>query len=398
LGDAMDGRMHAIRRWFTASVLAAPVLMIAACSNSSPGTSAGSTTSVPPASAVTAGGNLAAARATVSQYSAVPAFTAPGPPIDASSARGKTVLIVDGAPLAFDTEEDSGVLSAVKAASMKASVYDTSGTSTSWAQGVEQGISQHVAAIVLTGPINPDLIKPTIELALEAHIVVLSMDLTDTPQQQWPYVSGTAQPYIPGVTALAAAAVVDAHGAPIHDLYIESKEIGSLNQVVLDAYTAAFQRFCGPQCTITVVNADPADWSGSALQSIISSALLSNPDINAVTPIFDAMITGATPAIAQANSSGKHLMMFTLGGTNSVVRSMTSTGNLVAADVGAKPEWLAYSGVDQMLRKLLGDKAVTANATPTRLFLPSNAAQAADVSGGYGSSYISGYEKLWGVG
>jgi hypothetical protein len=67
-------------------------------------------------------------------------------------------------------------------------------------------------------------------------------------------------------------------------------------------------------------------------------------------------------------------------------------------DVGENLEWIGYAIVDQSMRIIGGLKPVKSERVPVRVFDAANIAQAgSNFTGGYGSTYVRGYQKLWGL-
>ena len=67
-------------------------------------------------------------------------------------------------------------------------------------------------------------------------------------------------------------------------------------------------------------------------------------------------------------------------------------------DVGENLEWIGYAIVDQSMRIMGGFAPVKNARVPVSVFDRTNIASAGPkFTGGWGSSYVSGYQKLWGL-
>ena len=78
---------------------------------------------------------------------------------------------------------------------------------------------------------------------------------------------------------------------------------------------------------------------------------------------------------------------------------MVKQGDIINMDVGENLEWIGYAIVDQSMRIMGGLKPVK-NARrpgPRLRQLEHLPGRPQDFTGGYGNSYVSGYQKLWGL-
>jgi ribose transport system substrate-binding protein len=71
----------------------------------------------------------------------------------------------------------------------------------------------------------------------------------------------------------------------------------------------------------------------------------------------------------------------------------------MGSDVGPTALWRAYATLDQTMRVLSGAGAVSPDkdGDPSRLWTSRNYTHAADVNGGFGTAFITGYNNLWGI-
>jgi ribose transport system substrate-binding protein len=139
------------------------------------------------------------------------------------------------------------------------------------------------------------------------------------------------------------------------------------------------------------------DW-GTKIQSAVQSALVSDPDIKAVIPIYDGM-TAPTAAAIRASGRTNLKMYGCYGGTPEYILQMPK-GYPMATDTGPSHLWRAYAVVDQMLRVLSGAGPVPADKAqdPERLFTMDNYQEVTSVpNDGFGTEFPTGYEKLWGL-
>ena len=73
-------------------------------------------------------------------------------------------------------------------------------------------------------------------------------------------------------------------------------------------------------------------------------------------------------------------------------------GDIITMDVGENLEWIGYAIVDQSMRIMGGLTPVKSEHVPVRVFDTSNIKEAGSkYTSGWGNSYITGYQKLWGL-
>jgi len=70
-------------------------------------------------------------------------------------------------------------------------------------------------------------------------------------------------------------------------------------------------------------------------------------------------------------------------------------------DIGENLNWLASANMDEMMRTMLRLPSVANEHTALRVFTKANVAQTGTppkFNLGFGTAYVSGYDKLWGLG
>jgi ribose transport system substrate-binding protein len=148
-------------------------------------------------------------------------------------------------------------------------------------------------------------------------------------------------------------------------------------------------------CKTTVIDVPSADW-GTKMQPAIQSALLKDPNINYIIPLYDSASEFVIPGILVAGHSGK-VKIASYNGTPFVLNDIR-TKNTVAMDVGESQDWIGYANMDQVLRLITGHRALADEQTPIRLFSSANIAQAGnppDPNKAFGNGYSIGFRKLW---
>lgn len=376
---------------------AAAVTAIAGCGAVSVGSSSSSSSAPSGGSSSSSDASSAGvqyAQQQLAAYQKDPAFTAPGPAFDASKAKGKSVwFIPNTSTIPFTLAVQKAFSAIATQVGLKLTVWPSTGTPTSWVQGMEQAIAQHADLVVLAPP--PQLVGPQIAQLKKAGIPVVIPHEYDTSMPLPPNV--TAFEYAPFITAaklMADQAIAGTNGKA-DTLVVETND-SPPSEPMAGAITAEFNAHC-PGCTETDVNVPSTDWS-TKLQSQVRNSLLSNPKINYIIVIFDSATEFVTPAVAAAGKQGK-IGIATFNNTPFVLTNVQK--GIVSMDVGESINWIGYATMDQVLRILSGVKPATDESAALRVFTAQNAGTLgtpADNEKGYSDSYVTGYEKLWGIG
>jgi ribose transport system substrate-binding protein len=336
--------------------------------------------------------NLAYVQGQLSAAEGVPTFVPPGPPFDASAARGKTVFVIpETSEVPFLEAIDTSIVAAGKSVGVKVTVYPNQGESTQWVQGMNQAIAEKVGAIILGAP--PEELQPQLEQAKAAGIPVDILHLYDHVMPLPANISSTV--FAPFTTSgkLEADWVISATKGSADALIITSNEVPPSKYIVA-AIQSQFKTYC-PACKTTVIDVPSADW-GTKMQPAVQSALLKDPNINYIIPLYDSASEFVIPGILSAGRTGS-VSIASYNGTPFVLGDIKSKKD-VTMDVGESQEWIAYANFDQVLRLMTGHAAITDETTPIRVFTASNIATVGNPpnpNAAFGTSYVKGFEKLW---
>ena len=365
------------------------VLALSACGSSS-GSHPGGTNSASAQDAKL----TQSAQAQISKYLSVPAFTPPGPAVDAAKAKGKTILVV-----AHDLVSDelvgiaNGVKQAGAAAGLQVSIYNGEGQPSTIQQGIQRGISERVGAILLDG-VAANLVPTVLQAATAAHVPVVGMTIG------LPSEGGGG----PGVDA-AAAADNNLMGELIADTAIVKGD-GTVRAILEDfnnpdsvGVVAGIKKAFAqcPSCKIVATaDVEPPDWP-TQLATTTASLVQSNPTANFVLPTADTMGIFATAGIQQAGAASR-VKVVSADGSGAGPLSLVQKGTVYIADPGASPSWTGWLGVDQALRLMTGMKPGNP-VVPTRYLDSANlgSLNVSSDSALYGDGYEIGFRKLWGL-
>ncbi|MDQ3893744.1 MAG: sugar ABC transporter substrate-binding protein [Actinomycetota bacterium] len=345
--------------------------------------------------------DLAAVKAQVDRFRGIPAFTPPGPAFDATKLRGKTIFEIPiTSEVPFIQAVEDGMRQAAAAVGARVVVYPNQGTPSQWAQGIETAIAERADVITLFAQ-DPSLLGPQIRRAQRAEVPVIVVRTTGEGEPCQRNAAGEiyGTTCVPGpfeqAGRLEAAWVIAASDGRANVLVITSRDARSTASLVR-GLRSEFARHCR-SCRVRYVDVPIPEWA-SRLRTEVQSALVGDPKIDYIIPIYDSMSQFVVPAVVAAGA-GKRVKIAAFNGTPFVLE-MLQRGDIVAMDVGENLAWLGWATVDQAFRVLAGEKPAKSEHTPLRVFDDGNvddAGRPPRFDQGYGDAYINGYKRLWGV-
>ena len=360
-------------------------------------TAAPAETGAPAETTATAGeADVEGAAADIETLKAIPEFSPPGPAIDLTTVEGKTIFNIPiSSEIPFVAGIDEGMARIAGQAGVKFIQYPNQGQPSQWVQGINQAIAQNVDLIVLQAAPNPELLQPQLKQAQDAGIPVLLAHLLPEGSPLPPNIDALMPvPFHEAARAEVDYAVMES-GAETNALIITSSEVLPSDGIV-QAMQEQLATRC-PECTSKVVNVPITDWA-TKIQGEVQSALVADPSINWVIPIYDSMSQFAVPGIVAAGREGA-VRISTFNGTPFVLEFIQD-GDVVAMDIGESLDWIAYANMDQAFRLLAGMEPLETENLPLRVFDDSNVEETGTpptFADGYGDSYVTGYEELWGL-
>jgi ribose transport system substrate-binding protein len=373
-------------------VFVAPILaLVAACGGGDSDETGG-----------TRAADVAGAKAMIAEYTAIPKFVAPGPAFDAmGKVAGKTVFEIPiTSEVPFITAVEEGMRQAAEVVGAKLVVYPNQGEPSQWAQGVRTAIAQGADAITLFAQ-NPALLGPQIEQAEEAGIPVIVVRTSgeEEPCQRDPGGEVYGTTCVPGpfeeAGRLEADWVIADSGGDANVLVITSNDARS-TVPLLKGLRAEFASKC-PACEVSYVDVPIPDWS-VRVQTEVQSALLRDPEIDYVIPIYDSMSRYVVPGLRASNAT-ERVKLSTFNGTPFVLE-MLQDEDIVRMDVGENLAWVGWATMDQAFRAIAGIAPAKSEHTPLRVFDDTNiddAGRPPKLDQGYGDAFVRGYRELWQV-
>lgn len=344
---------------------------------------------------------VAEMQALIEEHSERPEFEAPGPQFDAGQLQGRTVAVVsiDQRVPALADVVDS-VQEVAQQTGMEVTVFDGQSNPVQVNQGLIQAINSGVDAIISVG-INPSLISDQVAVAKDAGIPVV--DVINTPpvvdqpgQGSDPNMFANVAPDSALVGQLLAATAIVHTGGNAHVAIMNTSEL-SASATKVASIKETLDR-CG-NCDYIETDTALGDWS-TELPGQTASIIRSNPEVNFITPIYDAMAIFGSSGVRQAGATGK-VHMASFDGTAAALE-LVAEGDIVVADPAQNNDWAAWAAMDQAMRGMLGME-------PANPFLPVRYVGTDDLDGVdtssqeavyeslFGTDYRDGYLELWGL-
>ncbi|KQX74016.1 MULTISPECIES: sugar ABC transporter substrate-binding protein [Aeromicrobium] len=376
------------KKFSAVAVTAAALLMLGACGSSSSDGGSGSSGD--------SKAEVAAAQKAVDEAKAIPGTDDLGDPIDVASLKGKTIYSI---PIDSKAEFYSVGEKAMKKVAAEAGInfvtFPSDGTQTSFQQGIQQAINAKAGAIMLNGPLAETL-GPQIDAAKKAGIPVIPLHLSDSEGEGTPGLDYEAfAPFNQAARLFTQYAIANLKGEPVHALVIQVSETGP-SEGMVKTIEDTLENEAPSGSKATVVNAPVAQWS-TQVQGLVQSALLKDPKINAVLPIYDSIALYAAPGIKQA-APNRDVKIYSFNGTPAILK-MVKDGS-VAVNVAENPDWVSYVNLDVAFRAMLGAPPIKGETGPLRLIDASNVDETGNPpeSGkGFGDEYPTAFLKLWGL-
>ena len=337
---------------------------------------------------------MADAKAILEQHKKMPVFDPPGEAYDAKSCMaGKKVLSIPiSMTIPFNVELQKAMSTAAKEVGFTYTTWDNQLKTDQWIQGVSQAISQKYDVLDVAGGLNPEWLGPQLTEARNAGLKVTTTHLYDVTQKSAPTVDYSSRVDFTGAgKVLAAYAYVQTGGKP-NVLIIGSSDVLPSIPFV-KAIQDELKALC-PECKQKHLDVPVSDWA-TKIQPGTQSALLADPGINYIIPIYDSMSQFVVPALRITGALGS-VGVAGFNGTPFVL-DMLREGQ-VNMDIGESLGWAGYAAIDNIMRMICGKPEVAKLNVPLLIFDKDNVKTAgvpANFNDGYGDAHLEGFRKLW---
>lgn len=346
--------------------------------------------------------NVVYAKAQVAKASpAIQAFKAPGPAVpNVKALAGKTVYFVParGVVPIFAAIAES-LKQSLGAAGIKLQVCDAQANPSTTADCFQQAINAKAGAVIV-GSLPQEFAPTAFKAVTDAGIPIVNT-LTIPAGPGDPKQVGYLTPNFIGFQAINSDYIIANSNGTANVLYVKATDTPATKIWADKGALAEYKARC-PKCKVTVVETNTGQLS--KLPSLISSALIKNPNITWIQAEFDSLVQPIVTGL-QSSPRRSQIKIVSMDGTLPVLQLVKAKRG-VAADYGYNLNAFGWYAADQALRMMAGQPSLQMVQFPyTRLFLPANTSrinltpQAQNTGEWYGSTdYQAGFKKLWGVG
>ena len=374
-------------------VAVAGMLALAGCSD------AGEPATEPEAPAAELSAEAQAAYDIVSAHTgAVDEFVAPGPAVDAAALEGKTVYFLPvtlQVPL-LKTIADN-LADALENVGADLQICDGKGNPSDAASCITQAIDADAAAVVTAG-----LTKEYAPAAFESLIAAgipwvqgITSASGDEDPSQVAYVTSDSVK----LQSWATNWVIADSDAKANVLVIKLTDTPATTAWADFGILGVYEKGC-TECTTEVIEINTGQVD--RLPSLVSSALVANPDITYVQAQFDQFLPSVKQAIQSA--ARDDVTVVSVDGLLSTLQDIEG-GSPIEAGIGYNKTALAWYMADAVVRLTAGEAAVENLDFPfRRVFTTGNVGELtldadAEASGAWfgEADYRSGFLELWGV-
>ena len=243
--------------------------------------------------------------------------------------------------------------------------------------------------------IDPDALAPQVAAAKEAGLKVFASHHRDITNEVEEVEMDVSLPLsFSRVGEIVAAWIVSKTEGDANVIVIGTDDVPP-SQPYWQSFQAKLTELC-PTCSATYYNVPLAEWA-TKIQPTTQAALLQDPGVNYIFPLYDSMSQFVLPALAITGKTD--LPIATFNGTPFVI-DMVQRGE-VEMNIGESLGWIARSTLDAYMRDMCGLEVTQEELyVPFYIFDASNAETAgvpADFDQGYGDAHVGGYAELWGL-
>jgi len=249
---------------------------------------------------------------------------------------------------------------------------------------------QAIIAIAVDAPLAPQQIAA----AEKAGIVTVEDAADPEPSESVSYDAYVSYRQPLEFTLDAYAAIADSNGSA-NVVAIDTTDIPVLNSAY-DQFKSVLGQCTG--CKLSTISITESELGeSSTIQQLVGAALAANPNANFLQLPSSETLPAAAAAINQAGKQGKVKILAADADPVGLAALLQDTA---AYDPGFSLGWLAYAGVDQVIRGLAKAPYLTTAqiALGLHMFTQQNTPKSGNAEDYSGFKiYIPTYYKLWGI-
>ena len=343
-----------------------------------------------------ASADMAAAEALIAQHRKMPGFRAMGEPFDAKKCMaGKSMFelpLSSNSP--FSVYIANSMANSAKSIGFKFTIWENQAKMDQWVQGMTNAAIQGYNLIDLQGGVPPAALGPQIKEARDKGIKVTTTHFYDVSHGIPDNLDGSLENNYAEVGEIMAAWAITHTGGKVNALIMGTDEF-----VATKPFVKGIEDYLdknAPGSKHQYINVSFPEW-GTKIQPSVQSAVIANPTLNYVLPIYDNMANFVVPALRITNKQDS-VKVATYNGSPGMLDLLRQGG--IEMDIGESLGWWGMAAVDANMRILCGLPKVIDPHTPLLIFDKDNIETAgipANYDKGYGDVHVDGFLKLWGL-
>jgi ribose transport system substrate-binding protein len=354
------------RRHMTAFVLAlivAIAALVAGCGGDDDGDSGGGSD----------GGSTSDAVASELEADMAVASRGPDlPPIEVGSEHdGQTVFYIStGLNFPFSQNLLKGVEDSAEVLGMSVKVADAKGDPAQASALIDRAVGEKSNAIILQGT-DPSAVEAALSKAESAGIPVVStaaLETEITPEELGDLHVGANAAYDVTDAGQRAARFVAADSGCDANVGMIGSSTFRTSDLEIDAFESELKELC-PDATTVKEDSPLPQWT-TTLGSLGKSMVTSDPEMNYIFPLYDAMVISLKPALKAAGAEDVKIVSYNANLPN--IEAIATKSDSEVANVGGPTEWLGWATMDQVVRLLQDEEPVADVDVPLRTFTHEN--------------------------
>lgn len=249
-----------------------------------------------PATAAQLDAKLAAAMAP-------PNFTPPGPAIDPAPLKGKLIFTIPvSTTIPFCSVVDQQAATFANRAGLQFQAWQSNAQLAQWAQGFTAAQEHNAALVNVACGLDPATVSPQVAQTLASHVPVVAAHTYAPGQAQLAGLSGIVYgAYLPAARLEVDWIIRQTSGGA--DVLVITSPNTANSPLIQKTIGEEFAQYC-PACKVRYIGVNAADWP-TKIGPQVQSAVLADPGLNYVLPIYDGMVQFTVPPIVATGTTDR---------------------------------------------------------------------------------------------
>jgi len=293
-------------------------------------------------------------------------------PVDVGSELdGETVFFIStGLNFPFSQNLLKGVEDSAEVLGMSVKVADAKGDPAQASALIDRAVGENSNAIILQGT-DPSAVEAALSKAESAGIPVVStaaLETEITPEELAGLHVGANAGYDVTEAGQRAARFVAVDSGCDANVGMIGSSTFRTSDLEIDAFESELKEIC-PDATTRKEDSPLPQWT-TTLGSLGKSMVTSDPEMNYIFPLYDAMVISLKPALAAAGAEQVKIVSYNANLPN--IEAIATKSDAEVGNVGGPTEWLGWATMDQVVRLLQDEEPVADVDVPLRTFTHEN--------------------------